>query len=185
MQITGIILAGGKSKRMGTDKVLMKLEGEVLLKRAIKLCQTVCASILISSNNPNHSKYGFEIIADEMPDCGPIGGIYSCLRESQTEWNFILSVDSPFVKPEFVSYLVSEIKKSDAVVPIHSKGKEPLIAMYHKNSLQMTQDMLEMGNFKMQNLLNTINTKFVDSQHWVKKYPDLFRNLNRPEDFVV
>jgi molybdopterin-guanine dinucleotide biosynthesis protein A len=79
----------------------------------------------------------------------------------------------------FLQFLITEIGKFDAVVPIHSKGKEPLIAMFHKNSLAEIEKMLKSGNFKMHNLFNVINTQLVDAQKWVEKYPKLFRNLNR------
>ena len=182
MQITGIILAGGRSKRMGTDKAFLTLNGKTLLERSIELIQPFCDTILISSNNTAHKKSGYKIIPDEIPDCGPIGGIYSCLKQSETVWNFVISVDSVFVEPEFVKFLISEIEEFDAVVPVHSKGKEPLIALYHKNCLIEIEKMLNLGDFKMHNLINSINTKWIASQNWVNKYPQLFRNLNRPED---
>lgn len=182
MQITGIILAGGKSTRMGTDKTFLKLNGKTLLERSIELIQPFCDSLIISSNNPEHERFGYKTIPDEIPNCGPIGGIHSCLKYSKTDWNFIISVDSVFVEPKFVEFLVSEIGEFDSVVPIHSKGKEPLIALYNKNCLVEIEKMIQSGDFKMHNLLNSINTKWVDSQNWINKYPQLFRNLNHPED---
>ena len=182
MQLTGIILAGGKSKRMGTDKAFIKLNGKTLLKHSIELIKPFCNSLLISSNNPDHEKFGYKIIPDKFPNCGPIGGIYSCLKKSEPDWSFVISVDSAFVEPEFIKFLISEINEFEAVVPIHTKGKEPLIALYHKNCLVEIEKMIQSGDFKMHNLLNVIETKFVDAQNWVDKYPQLFRNLNRPED---
>ncbi|HSO89343.1 MAG TPA: molybdenum cofactor guanylyltransferase, partial [Draconibacterium sp.] len=94
MQITGIILSGGQSTRMGTDKALLQIKGKTLLERAVEICNPVCNAILISSNNPEHEKYGYQIYPDEIKNCGPLGGIYSCLKKSDTDWNFILSVDA-------------------------------------------------------------------------------------------
>jgi len=182
MQITAIILAGGKSRRMGTDKAFLLLNNHTLLDCAIKICQPFCKSILISSNSVEHKKIGYNIIPDEILDCGPMGGILSCLKETETEWNFVISVDSPFVEPELIQFLITEIGEFDAVVPVHSKGKEPLIALYHKNSLVEIEKKIESGNFKMHDLLKTINTKFVDVQELIEKYPKIFHNLNRPED---
>lgn len=182
MHITGIILAGGKSKRMGVDKALLQLNEQTLLERAFNLLQPLCQTLLISSNNKNHSVLESEIIPDEIENCGPLGGIYSCLKESESEWNFVISVDSVFVEPEFVQFLIAEIGEFDAVIPTHSKGKEPLISLYHKNSLIEIEKMIHSRDFKMHNLLKTINTKFVDADKWVDKYPKLFHNLNRPED---
>lgn len=182
MQISGIILAGGKSLRMGTDKAVLELKGQTLLEHAIEVCRPSCKTILISSNNSLHQKLGYITIPDEIPGCGPMGGIYSCLKQSETDWNFILSVDSPFVEPEFIQLLISQTGSFDVIVPVHAKGKEPLIAMYHKTCLAEIKKMLKSGNFKMHNLLNSINTKFVDVQKSVEKYPKLFLNLNRPVD---
>ncbi|MCY1720339.1 molybdenum cofactor guanylyltransferase [Prolixibacteraceae bacterium Z1-6] len=182
MQTTAIILAGGKSKRMGTDKALLKVGGTALLEKSVALCKTVCNHIIISSNNTEHDKYGYPLVADEIENCGPMGGIYSSLKKSETEWNFIISVDSAYVEPEFVSFLFSQAGDFDAIVPFSSNGREPLIALYNKQSLPVIEENLNTGNFRVNNLLNAINTKWIDAESWIEKYPKLFYNLNRPED---
>jgi molybdopterin-guanine dinucleotide biosynthesis protein A len=182
MQITGIILAGGKSLRMGTDKTFIKVEGKPLLAHAVELLQPLCQKLLISSNNRELSYSNIKVISDETENCGPLGGIYSCLKQSETEWNFILSVDSPFVHPGFITALKNELNGFDAVVPVHNKGNEPLIAFYNKSCLPAMQKQLEAGNYKMQRLLNGVNIKWVESGKWIAKYPEIFRNLNKPSD---
>jgi len=182
MQITGIILSGGKSTRMGTDKALIHINGKTLLKNAIEICSPVCKEILISTNTQEHGNFGTKVISDEFKNCGPLAGIYSCLKSSDTDWNIVISVDAAFVEPAFIQYLINEIADFDAIVPFHKKGKEPLISMYHKNGLNEMKKQLESGNFKMHNLLDKINTKFVDSQNWVERFPEIFRNLNHPND---
>lgn len=168
---------------MGTDKSLLEINGKTLLQSAVDTCLPVCSPVLISSNHPEHKNFNCPVIPDEIPDCGPIGGIYSCLKQSETDWNFVLSVDAAFVRTEFVRFLISGIAGYEAVIPFHDKGKEPLVALYHKNSLSVIEKMLESGNYKMHHLINVLNTKYVNSQNWVEKYSDLFRNLNRLEDF--
>jgi molybdopterin-guanine dinucleotide biosynthesis protein A len=182
MQITGIILSGGQSTRMRTDKALIQINGKTLLENAIEICKPFCSSIVVSSNFIKHEKFGYKVIPDEIKNCGPLGGIYSCLNQSDSDWNFILSVDAAFVESEFVTFIISEIGDFDAVVPYHSNGKEPLIALYHKNGLTEMREKLDLGNFKMHNLLTSMNTKYVDSQFYVEQFPKLFRNLNHPND---
>jgi molybdopterin-guanine dinucleotide biosynthesis protein A len=182
MQITAIILAGGQSKRMGTDKALLKLEGVTMLERVVELCKIGCENILISSNNPKHAKFGFPVVTDEFKNCGPISGIHAGLKKSETDWNFIISVDAPFVEPLFLNFLISEINDSDAVVPIHDKGKEPLIALYHKNCTLKIEKRILAGDFIMHDLVTSLNTKLVDSENWLEKYPKIFQNINRPCD---
>jgi len=182
MQITGIILSGGQSTRMGTDKALLHINGKTLLENAIQICKPVCNEILISSNNPKHEKSGYQVISDEYKNSGPLSGIYSCLKISRNKWSFVISVDTPFVEVEFIRYLITQTDTFDAIVPVHQKGSEPLISLYHKSVLTVMQKHLTSGNFKMHNLLNSINTNYADSQNWVEKFPEIFRNLNRPED---
>lgn len=183
MQITGIILAGGKSSRMGGDKVLLEIDGQTLLSRAVEFCKTFCDELVISSNNPEHKMNGCKRVADEIKDCGPMGGVYSCLNQSQNEWNFVLSVDTTFVVKEFVDFLLKGIEDFDAVVPTHSGRKEPLIAVYKKKILPKVKSQLESGNYKMNFLLKGVKTNFIESDHWERKYPQLFYNINSPEDF--
>lgn len=182
MQTTAIILAGGESKRMGTDKALLEVDGTPLLEKAINLCKHTCDEIIISSNNIKHQKFAYPVVADEIKDCGPIGGILSCLKKSKTDWNFVISVDAAFVEPDFLQTLFSEFDEFDAIVPLTKKGKEPLIALYNKRCLPVMEQKLQAGDYKMHNLLHSVKTKFVDSSVWLEKYPRLFHNLNRPGD---
>lgn len=167
---------------MGTDKALIHINEKTLLENAINICNHFCTNILISSNHTTHEKFGYKVIPDEIKNCGPLGGIYSCLKQSETDWNFVISVDAAFVELDFISFIISEVNDFDAVVPQHDFGKEPLIALYNKNSLAEMHSMLISGDYKMQNLLENINTKYVDSQAWIERFPKLFRNLNRPGD---
>jgi molybdopterin-guanine dinucleotide biosynthesis protein A len=182
MQITGIILAGGKSTRMGTDKALIQIAGKTLLERVIEVCRPICSEIIISSNNPEHDKSGYQIIPDEIHNCGPIGGIYSCLKKSETNWNFIVSVDTPFVTSDFIQFLAGQTENCDVVVPVHSGEKEPLIALYNKNCLREVQKQIEHREYKMHHLIAKLNARYVDTFEWVGKTPLLFKNLNRPDD---
>ncbi|MCG6186629.1 molybdenum cofactor guanylyltransferase [Maribellus maritimus] len=167
---------------MGKDKALLELEGQTLLQRAIHFCQSFCGEILISSKSLKHKVDGIQIVSDEINDCGPIGGIYSCLKKSKNDWNFVISVDAPFVEIDFVSFLVAQKEDFDAVVPVHKSGREPLIALYNKNAIDDFKLQIESGNFKMYFLLQQIKTNFVSVDDWLDKYSDLFRNLNFPED---
>lgn len=169
---------------MGTDKALILIDGKTLLERATELCRTFCNQILISSNHSKHVKPGFQVIPDEIQNCGPIGGIYSCIRKSESDWNFVISVDSTGVTPEFIEFLLAEIDNSEAVVPVHENGKEPLIAFYHKNSLPVFQRKIEIRDYKMQNLLDSLQTRFVNVDTWIKNQSEILRNFNRPEDLV-
>lgn len=185
MEITAIILAGGRSTRMGTDKALLLINNKTLLENAIDICKPVCNNILISSNFSEHRNFGHKVIPDEIKNCGPMSGIYSCLKQSETEWSFVISVDAAFVKTELIELLIKNTYNFDAVVPKHKKGQEPLIALYNKKVIPDIKKHLNSGDFKMQNLLKAINSKFLNTHDLVEKNPNIFSNLNRPDDLQI
>jgi molybdopterin-guanine dinucleotide biosynthesis protein A len=160
----------------------LELDGVSLLQKTINLCESISDSILISSNNPKHNKFGWPVISDEIKNCGPLGGIFTCLKKSKTDWNVVISVDAAFVKVEFLQFILAEISDVEAIVPFSDRGKEPLIALYNKTVLSAMNKKIDQGDFKMHGLLETINTKYVDAGKWLEKYPKLLHNINRPED---
>ncbi|WP_321368669.1 molybdenum cofactor guanylyltransferase [uncultured Draconibacterium sp.] len=182
MQITTIILAGGLSKRMGTDKALLEIEGKTLLERAISLCKPFSSELLISSNHKSHTSFGYRVVEDEIKNCGPMGGIYSCLKQSDNAWNLVLSVDAAYINDNFLEFLISNAGDFDAVVPFTEKGAEPLIALYNKSICPAMEKKLQAGDYRVQNLLRESNTKWLDSGKLLEENKRLFTNLNRPED---
>lgn len=167
---------------MGTDKALLEIDGSSLLDRAIELCRSLCDEILISSDSAEHERSGINRVEDEHKNCGPIGGIHSCLKNSANDWNFVLSVDAPFVERDFVEFLKNNTQDFSAVIPVHHNKKEPLIALYHKNGLPHIDKQITAGNFKLHYLLQELHSNFVDAGAWVEHYPKLFQNLNYPRD---
>lgn len=180
--LAGIILAGGNSIRMGTDKALLALEGKTLLLRAVELCRLVASEVLISSNNPLHAVEGCVLVPDGWPGCGPLAGICSCLKKTNRDWNLTLSVDAPFVVPDFVDFLMGAVKGYDAVIPVVNGRKQPLIAIYHRKCVHEMEKQLAAGNYKMHDLLERLNVNYPDATDWLGRYPRLFDNLNRRED---
>jgi len=106
MGVTGIILAGGKSSRMGAEKGLQELCAKPLIHYAIEVLSGLCNTIIISSSSEAYKSLGHKVVADVIPGIGPMGGIYSALQQSKTEENLVLSCDLPFVSQELMSYIL-------------------------------------------------------------------------------
>lgn len=181
--ISGFILAGGKSSRMGTDKALLIFQNESLLKRMIRLIEPFCDTIAISGKNADYADFNVEMIPDLFSGFGPIAGIYSSLHDSSYDWNLIVSVDVPFVNEELIRYLISNIGEFDCIIPEHTSGIEPMVALYHKRILPVMEEMIKGGDYKLKNLLAKLNAQFVDCNILVHNDPRLFMNINRPEDY--
>lgn len=186
--ITGIILAGGQSSRMGKDKGVCNFKGKALVEYAIEALQDSCGEIVISTNKPDaYKKYGFPLIPDEIKEIGPMGGIYSCLKKSCNNHNLVLSCDTPFINAGMVKHIIANIDNNfDAIVPIHGDDfLEPLCAYYNINVVKQLEEHITNGDFKLMNLINSINYKRLRIDDKLGFYNvKLFSNLNTSEDLL-
>ncbi len=182
MELTGIILSGGKSSRMGEDKGLLNFNGKRLVEYSIELLKPICSEILISTNQAGYEQFGFPIVADNYLDCGPIGGLEASLLRAKNEWCIVVSCDTPFLERDFLMKMVSEIKLQDCIIPMHNNGIEPLAGIYSKKLATFFRDKIELKDFKLRKIIKVINVEFIDANLILEKYPKLFLNLNSIED---
>lgn len=179
----GFVLAGGKSKRMGTDKAFLSFREKPMLQHMLGFLTPFCHEVFISGNNPEFDSFNVKVIPDQFSNCGPLGGLYATLSYSDTDWNLITGVDTPLLEKELIYLLVSNLGNADCVVPTHQSGVEPLVAFYHRNCLPIIEESIHSGDFKLNNLLPKLKTHYVDCNSLIEKYPGLFFNINRPEDY--
>lgn len=181
--VSGFILAGGKSSRMGTNKALLAFQDKPLLLHMIKRIEPFCDKVAISGQNSEYANFEVEMVPDLYPDCGPIAGIFSALKYTGSDWNLLVSVDVPFVNDELFLYLISNIGEYDCIVPQHTSGVEPLIALYNRRTLPVIEEMISSGDYRLTNLLSKLNTSYLDCNELIKKQPRLFMNINCQEDY--
>jgi len=182
-ELTGFILAGGKSSRMGFDKAFLLVGNKPLLQNMIDVIEPFCESLAISGQNSDYADFQLELVPDVFPESGPISGLYSVLQYSSTDWNLVVGVDLPFLDEELISYLISNIGDYDCVIPKHMNGVEPLVGVYHRRILPVIETQIGNGKLKMTKLLSEINTCYVDCNHLIEKNPKLFHNINSLEDY--
>jgi molybdopterin-guanine dinucleotide biosynthesis protein A len=178
MKITGIVLAGGESLRMGQEKAFIMFEGESLVERSISLLNHFCDSIIISSNNRNLENLGYEIVEDEHHRIGPIAGLFAALKASIHRRSIVIPCDTPFVPIDVYEKLLQSSKTYEAVVAgTEDNLIEPLIGVYHKSVVEILKKQIERGDYKLHNALKLAHAK-------VERFPDkaLFTNINSPSD---
>ncbi|NOY38413.1 MAG: molybdenum cofactor guanylyltransferase [Chlorobi bacterium] len=187
MSLTGIILAGGRSHRMGKDKGLIRYHGKTLIEQAIGTLAPWCSDLLISANNPVYEQFGLRVVPDSIRDIGPMGGILSGLEASPNNANLILACDIVAVPENLLQLLTKYARNHEAVIPLHPDGKaEPLCAWYHRNICNPMANEAKRGNYKLIDFLRQRDTVFLPLQTSLKDYhPQILRNLNRPEDFFL
>ena len=182
--ITGVVLAGGQSRRMGFNKAEAQMHGESMLIRMIDKLQEITSSILISSGTASYPNIPLPQILDEYPQCGPLGGIYSVLKASNTSLNLVVSCDMPLVSIALLEHIVANAKESKAFItlPIDHDGQlQMMCAVYHKDVLPILQQQLDANQFKMKSLLDLVTTKFVEISRDHPLYQEhAFMNVNNP-----
>lgn len=172
---------------MGKDKGLCSFREKSLVMYAIEVLQPVCGRIIISANNvAGYHAFGYEVIPDEVSDIGPMGGLYSCLKQSTSTHNLVLSCDTPFVNTQLFTYLLQHLGDYMAVVPRHGEGFiEPLAAYYSIDILTEIEQAIERGAYKLMSLLQTVKVREVlVNQRQAFFSGQLFHNLNTPDDLL-
>lgn len=183
--MTGILLAGGKSKRMGTDKPFLEFNGKFLYQYPLSVLESFCDEILISTSDNRFKKTGHTLVEDEIMNTGPAGGIYSCLRKSGYNSCAVLSCDMPYMNPIYFYELSKAKKDSFAAVGLNDSGQvEPLAGIYDKSLEEIFLQQILKGDFKLVNLLNKTRVSYMMPDPEKFDARRLFVNLNRPEDLL-
>src|SRR6185369_14860860 len=136
--LTGFVLIGGKSSRMGTDKALLRLpDGETLLEHAMAVLSSVASEVRLIGSNEKYADFTAtaQIVEDIFPERGPLGGIHAALASTDTDLNLILAVDTPAVTTVLLEYLVARVEATEAlvVVPEIEGRLQPLCAANRKD----------------------------------------------------
>lgn len=184
-RLTGIILSGGMSSRMGTEKGMVNHRGKRLIEYSIDALKPVCDQLIISSNKDCYSYLNIPIVPDEIKNCGPIGGIYSCMKKFPSDRYIILSCDVPNITSVLFSDLLVHLDNFDAVIPIDVNGrKQPLAACYSSSSFPIIATELKNNRFKMMSLLSLFNVQYFSLLGKEIYSNKLFLNANYPNDLT-
>jgi len=182
--MTGIILAGGKSRRIGRNKALLKIGEKQVIKLIVEKLKVVFDNVLIVGNASfDYQFLGVRVVEDIISKKGPLGGIYTGLLTSQSKYNFICGCDMPFLSLDLLKFMISEINDNDIVVPVVKGFLEPLHSIYSKRCLPAVRFHLESEDLKVKNFFPEVKCRYLPETK-IKKYdPELlsFFNLNTPQ----
>jgi len=185
-------MAGGASRRFGSDKAIVKFDGRTLLLRMCTLVEAAADAVRVVAPAGRYSDQGVSLVQDRWPDQGPLGGIITALRATAEsgagyEWNLILSCDMPFLKSEWLKYLAARALASDAevVVPRSAYGLEPLCACWRTAAANSLQSAFDRGVRKVTDAMKQLRMEILDETDW-KRFDSagrLFWNMNTPQDY--
>lgn len=183
--ITAVILAGGKSARMGTEKSLLTICGKTLIERAISLCKIYFGEVLISTNDS--ASYEFtklECISDIHPNLGPISGIHSGLVNSVTEKIFVYSADLIFSDERLVETVIEHPSVKQIILPSVDEIPQYTFGIYSKSVLPEIEEMILYDDKPTpRRLIKKVDAELIDFNKCIYFERDKFINLNTPADY--
>jgi molybdenum cofactor guanylyltransferase len=180
--VTGVVLAGGGSTRMGVDKALLRFDDQPLVERCLDVLRRCFASNLIIASRPERfASLGVTVFPDERPGLGPIGGLHAALRHSVTQALFLVACDMPFLDAALIRKMAAVLGDLDAVVAQIDGRFEPVHAVYQRRILPAVEKRIAAGDYSLQRLIASLRIKGL-SEGTVRRYAASFVNVNTPEE---
>lgn len=184
-EITGAILVGGKSRRMGRDKALLQMDGRPLFERVLGVFrESFSRLLLVGDRAERFAGCGLSVLPDIYPGSA-LGGLYTALSLAETKYIFVSPCDLPFPNREILHFLCSLREGFDAVVPKTAHGFEPLFAVYAKTCLEPMGELLESGNLCVYDFYPRVRVRYVQDEELapLDRNGKSFVNVNTPEEF--
>ncbi|TYO95804.1 molybdenum cofactor guanylyltransferase [Geothermobacter ehrlichii] len=184
---TGIVLAGGESRRMGSDKSLLPLDGERFIERIFRLMAELFDEVLIVTNAP---ELYADIACRKVPDVyrgrGALAGIHAGLRHARSPQIFVVACDMPFLRPELIRH-ICRTNRWDVHVPRTASGLEPLHACYRKACLPAMERILRKGGRRIVDFFPAVRVAEMSPAVWRRHDPEglSFLNVNTPQDYFA
>lgn len=189
MDISFIVLAGGKSIRLGRDKVNETIGDKSLLQLVISnISYFNCEIIMVTARREpvpaNISNFRVRITGDIYPEKGSLGGIYSGMAASTSFFNFVVACDMPFLNRGLMQYMIEIATGFDLVLPRFGKIVEPLHAIYSRNCLGHMENLLKQGELQILKFFPYVRTRYIENDEVDRYDPDhlSFFNINTEED---
>ena len=179
---SGFVLVGGASRRMGRDKALLPLGGATMVEQIATRVQAAAGNVTLIGSPHKYGHLGLPVIPDEIANCGPLGGLFTALRNTQTDWNLLVACDMPDVTEAFLRQLIETAEGSDAdcVVPEIDGRVDPLCAVYHRHVLDRADSAINRKLLKMQDFVSTLRTIY-----WRVTDPQPLQNVNTPAEWSL
>lgn len=193
MTFTVAILAGGQSRRMGTDKAFVPLLGRPMIEHVLaRVADLGQSNTFIVTNTPESYAYlGLPLFTDVIPGAGPLGGIYTALTYSDTPFTCVVGCDLPLASPDMLRYLLDVADEGadhyDAIVPRYQGVPQGLHALYAQRARTTLAAHITAQSYQIKAFLADVRTRFVDEPEYSHIDPEgrMFRNVNTPDDLIA
>ena len=184
---SAVVLAGGKSNRMGFDKQLLKIRRQRLIHSLVEKLDKEFEEIIIVSNTPSfYGGYHCTIVSDLIMGKGPLCGIHAGLQEAHSEYAFVIACDMPYMNTDYVRFMKAEMEDHgvDACITRFGEWIEPFHAFYSTHILKCIENHLNSGQRSIYSLVKKLNCKYIE-ENTARRYSpnwEMFFNINTKED---
>jgi molybdopterin-guanine dinucleotide biosynthesis protein A len=184
--VAGVVLCGGASRRMGSDKALLDFDGERLVDRAVRRLAELAEPVLLACGGRALTVPGCASVDDAVAGAGPLAGIVGGLRRSPSILLAVVAVDMPWFDVELLAQMVVLWNGEDALVPHSPSGPEPLHALYAGAALPAMERALQRGDLRMHDVLDQLRVGYIAAEAviGVDRAARFATNLNRPDDLL-
>jgi len=183
--MTGIILSGGKSSRMGLNKAFLEINGERLIDRTLRQFKELFSEVILVTNEPLlYLDQDVTLITDIYKRKGPLGGLYAGLFYSSFDYAFLCPCDMPYLNTKFIRYMMERVAGYDIVIPETPEGYHPLHAIYSRRCLPTIKSLLMRDRLKMIGCFKGMRVLFIP-EPVIRSYdPEgrMFMNINTQQD---
>ena len=188
--VTGVLLAGGKSRRMGQDKRFLPIGQETLYARSLSVLRSVFERVVvvIAQDSPSLES-DVPVFRDLIPDCGSLGGLYTGLKQVGTHWVFAVACDMPFLDPATIRHFIELKREGDVVMAKLQNGFQPMHALYHRNCLPVMEQLIQAKDFTIHRLADhtSLRVRLIMPEELARLDPEerSFYNINTPDDLAA
>jgi molybdopterin-guanine dinucleotide biosynthesis protein A len=180
LDVTGVLLAGGKSRRMGHDKAHLVFEGRPLFSKSLDLLRLYFSTVVIAGDRPDLVTSEITSIPDIYPGSA-LGGLYTGLHSAKTDWIFVAPCDMPYPDARILELILTHKNDADAVVPRTPGGYEPVFALYNKSCLPYMEKMLQEEQFCIYDFYPQIKVRYLEWQELPIGWERSLLNINTQE----
>jgi len=187
LAVTGLVLAGGASRRMGRNKAFLELRGRPLIEIVIAQMAQVCAEVLVVVSDPQpYLRLGVPLVEDRFRGVGVLGGLHAGLSAASHELTVAVGCDMPFLQPPLLRAFIGWAEGYDVVVLRQGEGVEPLHGVYRRSCLPPLEEAIRAGERRIISFFPRVRVRHVTAEEVAPFDPELraFRNINTPEEWA-
>ncbi len=186
LPVTGAVLAGGASRRMGRNKAFLELRGRPLIAHILERLAEVCAErIIVASDVSPYAGFGVPVVTDRFPGVGVLGGLHAGLQAASCDLMLAVGCDMPFLNPDLLRALVAWAEGYDVVALRQGEQVETLHAVYRRTCLGPMEEAIRAGQRRIISFFPHVRVRYISPEEILPLDPELrsFRNINTPEEW--